>query len=939
MTTTSATVRWAAAATMLAATVTVPVGAAGISIGGELPDRHVPLAVQGSAMPVHGFEHDGRILRIYGDGFSTGMTAVDSAWRFVQQNADMLGVRTADLAARAEHLPQGHTTPAMYDAATGTHKFTVVYFAHERDAVPVYGSRLTLLVRNEADFPLVLVNPDVRSLGNFQVDAALAAAPIAPLVQQRVALRFGGDSAVMRDRKVIWAGTGDDPVAPRLADDCVVAVGDVDKWRLICDAMTGEILHEEQLICFVDMVGNVSGLATEGEGADLCEDEVPMGLPFVRVLGEAPGAVTYTDENGDYVLPNAGAGLIRVAASLVGQYFEVQDFFSPTLGASLTGSAPGPVDLLLNDLNIDEEARAQVNGYLQANVVRSFTASYSPSYPTISQGEFPVWTNRTDGFCPGNAWYDPVDDSSPVGVSINFCRSSSERANTAFSSVVHHEFGHHLVRAGGSGQGQYGEGMGDVMSVLILDSPLLGVGFRNTCDDALRTADNTQTYPCFDEIHYCGQLIAGCVWDTRLALASTNPADAIDVLAPLMIDSILVHSGSAIDPSITVDVLTLDDDDGNILNGTPHWAAIEAGFGLHDMPGPELGPIGIVFPDGRPTISAPEGETFRVEVRPLSGTPVPDSGLFSHRIDDGPTTTVPMVELSANLYEATFPSAPCGSNISWWVTADAVGEGSLVEPVGAPATTFITAVADAVVVDYADDFEFDEGWAGVVVDAESGEWQRGAPVNDPDWAYDPEQDGDGSGQAWLTQNEFGNTDVDEGSVELYSPIRPIAIARPSVRYKYFLRLSDDDDGTDVLRLDVSTNGPSGPWTELAVHDTDGGLNWRSHEITPAQLEALGLTFGPATRFRFTATDGNPQSVVEAGVDGFELVGLECVETNDCPADLDGSGSVGFNDLTAVLNAWGDCPEPPATCAPDIDGLGVVGFNDLTIVLNAWGDCP
>jgi hypothetical protein len=44
----------------------------------------------------------------------------------------------------------------------------------------------------------------------------------------------------------------------------------------------------------------------------------------------------------------------------------------------------------------------------------------------------------------------------------------------------------------------------------------------------------------------------------------------------------------------------------------------------------------------------------------------------------------------------------------------------------------------------------------------------------------------------------------------------------------------------------------------------------------------------------------------------------------CPADLDGSGDVGFSDLLAVLNAWGACPG----CPEDIDGDGNVGFSDL-----------
>jgi hypothetical protein len=54
----------------------------------------------------------------------------------------------------------------------------------------------------------------------------------------------------------------------------------------------------------------------------------------------------------------------------------------------------------------------------------------------------------------------------------------------------------------------------------------------------------------------------------------------------------------------------------------------------------------------------------------------------------------------------------------------------------------------------------------------------------------------------------------------------------------------------------------------------------------------------------------------------------------CPADLDGSGDVGFADLLALLSAWGPC----AGCDEDLDGDDQVGFADLLIVLSSWGPC-
>ncbi|MBT8485452.1 MAG: hypothetical protein HKO59_15890 [Phycisphaerales bacterium] len=58
------------------------------------------------------------------------------------------------------------------------------------------------------------------------------------------------------------------------------------------------------------------------------------------------------------------------------------------------------------------------------------------------------------------------------------------------------------------------------------------------------------------------------------------------------------------------------------------------------------------------------------------------------------------------------------------------------------------------------------------------------------------------------------------------------------------------------------------------------------------------------------------------------------EVTPCPADLDGSGDIGFTDLLQVLAAWGPC----AGCPQDLDGSGDVGFTDLLTVLSAWGPC-
>jgi hypothetical protein len=55
------------------------------------------------------------------------------------------------------------------------------------------------------------------------------------------------------------------------------------------------------------------------------------------------------------------------------------------------------------------------------------------------------------------------------------------------------------------------------------------------------------------------------------------------------------------------------------------------------------------------------------------------------------------------------------------------------------------------------------------------------------------------------------------------------------------------------------------------------------------------------------------------------------EVPPCPADLDGDGSVGIDDLLRVLSGWGGP-------GGDVDGDGTTDIVDLLAVLAAWGQC-
>jgi hypothetical protein len=49
--------------------------------------------------------------------------------------------------------------------------------------------------------------------------------------------------------------------------------------------------------------------------------------------------------------------------------------------------------------------------------------------------------------------------------------------------------------------------------------------------------------------------------------------------------------------------------------------------------------------------------------------------------------------------------------------------------------------------------------------------------------------------------------------------------------------------------------------------------------------------------------------------------------------------VNVDDLQAVINGWGACPQPcPPTCTADVNDDCTVNVDDLLEVINAWGPC-
>jgi len=881
------------------------------------------------------FWSHGRIERVYGRAFAHGFDPIASAESFRHAHAGIWGIAAEDLMPISGMEDGRHTTPVMIDPVTGEFKFTLVMYSQFRDGLPVYGSQLRLLVRNEADHPLVLASANLRDIGNFAVPQG-AMAMVDPQVMAPFAIAEVGGGHIHSGEPVIFAGHGIEVTPPRLAWNAVVING-VEEWRVIVDAETKQILYKENLICFQGVSGNVSANVTTGVGADICSGETLQSLPYVRVSGS--GQVTYTDEDGNYALPVVPFEIVSI---LDGLWFDIADFGGPDSVASAVPGGPGEYDLVHNP-NSNSLVRAQVNAYLEQNRMRDWVLVHNPAYPTLMNPNFQTIVNRTDNFCPGNAWYSP---SVP---STNYCQAGPNNPNTAFASVIFHEYGHHLVQAGGSGQGAYGEGMGDVMSVLMLDSPLVGLGFFNNCTQPLRNADNDCQFQssgcssCGSAIHSCGRLLSGAVWSTRNELVATNPSDYLEILSPLVINSILLHTGTSINASITIDLLTLDDDNGDIFDGTPHYHQINNGFSQHNMAGPALAPFVFTFPNGLPDFIAPSTvTTVNVYLEPLTGFSQAGSGKLHYRLGgSGPFSEIPMIVQGDDNYLAAFPPLDCGNRVEFFFSAESTAGQVFTWPVTAPLqipSAWVAYAAPQVV--FIDDFSDDLGWISGAPDddATTGHWVRANPVGTTAGGAQVQPNAPFVGSAcWITGQHPGGgagaNDVDNGKTTLFSPVYDLTgFDSGQTVYVSYWRWYSNAAGAnpfnDIFEVDVSADGGQ-TWTSVEVvgptmPEVNGGWFFREWEIA----QFVPLT--DSVQFRFVASDYNPQALVEAAVDLFQINAVDCTPPGPL-GDLNGDGVVDGADLGVLLNAWGACDGCPA----DLNGDGVVDGADLGILLNAW----
>jgi hypothetical protein len=173
----------------------------------------------------------------------------------------------------------------------------------------------------------------------------------------------------------------------------------------------------------------------------------------------------------------------------------------------------------------------------------------------------------------------------------------------------------------------------------------------------------------------------GAAWKVRTNLNNSLGNQTGDLVAnAIFLGWMNGYNQTQIKSIIETQWLTLDDSDGNINNGTPHYAEINNGFVAQGFPGVQLLPVSITnvtnLPDttnqiGPYTVNA---TIIANQVPPLTVTQL------KYRINGGAYQTVNMTVTTGDNYTATIPGQLAPTRVEYYITATNSGSTTQVFP-------------------------------------------------------------------------------------------------------------------------------------------------------------------------------------------------------------------------------------------------------------------
>ena len=338
---------------------------------------------------------------------------------------------------------------------------------------------------------------------------------------------------------------------------------------------------------FMDVTGTVLGYYRDGENAQSAPSNLPIAGVLVSIDG---GGSAFTDVNGSFTIPATGTSPVTVRVNFGGNRSQhVRGSVNSVTTAEVEATAqatPGgaPVTLQLAGSQSQFDV-AQTTTFWHVDDVNKWARGILGNTSQLNTASNVTANVNIGQSC--NAFYTQN--------SINFYVEGQHSSgaycfNSAFKSVIYHEWGHGLdERYGGISQTDgLSEGWGDILAQYRGETPMIGTGFSNNANLS-RDALNTRTYPISpgEGVHSQGQTWMGFAWRVRTNLQSSLGATAGGVEADLIVIGSIVGDATN-QPDAVREVFIVDDDDANLNNGVPHYAELSDAAISRNLPFPEV---------------------------------------------------------------------------------------------------------------------------------------------------------------------------------------------------------------------------------------------------------------------------------------------------------------------------------------------------------------
>ncbi len=465
----------------------------------------------------------------------------------------------------------------------------------------------------------------------------------------------------------------------------------------------------------------LSGTVTAwlNRGASPLDALMELPLRGIRVDAGAVGSA-FTDASGAFSIPYSGTAPVTLTVALgSGDVRHVAGGISPQQGTPARASVqamPGvPMQIVLGQSSDNALQWSQPTVAWFVDDAREWIEGLVGPGAQLTQLSNIAATVNIAQEC--NAFYTQN--------TINFYAAGGSCNMSGYSSVIYHEWGHGLDdRFGGISQVDgLSEGWGDILATYRMDDPVVGRDFTTT-GGFVRTALNNTTYPNGGfppggAPHPKGECFMGWAWDVRARLiASLGRATGVARAESIVVASIVANATNQ--PDAVREVFLLDDDDGNLTNGTPNYADLSAASRTRNLPHPQL-----ILTDVTHTAL---GSTERVLTpRPVFALISPRQGTVNgvsvvYRVGTTPGRRRMQPTGIPNQFVALLPGVAAPETISYWFDIDH----SSGLPQRFPLTDeieFGVGRQEQVLMEHFDS-PGPNGWAST---GSNDEWQRAAP--------------------------------------------------------------------------------------------------------------------------------------------------------------------------------------------------------------------